>query len=213
MSKPRSTRAYAKPRKPSNTERRKPAVQRTPARRRWIGWTAAGVMVAAVAAVIAVSAGDGHGAPATNRLAPNGVFSTTSGASETVASLRGQPTLLWFVATWCSSCQAGTQAVASQIDNFAARHVRIVELEFAGDLGQPGPSIAAFGSQLAGPAYHNPDWTFGVASGGLTSSYDPSGYLDIYYLLDGDGRIVYTNGGPASTMSQLLDQVARISPE
>jgi thiol-disulfide isomerase/thioredoxin len=169
-----------------------------------------------VVASIAVASAGGSNSAATNAtsvaaLAPDGGFTTTSGANQTVSSLRGQPTLLWFVTTWCSSCQAGTQAMASQISTLGAHRVRVVELELANDLGQPGPRITDFGQQLAGAGYHNPNWTFGVASAVLTTTYDPAGYLDIYYLLDGSGRIAYTNSSPAATMSQLLGAVSKLA--
>jgi hypothetical protein len=127
---------------------------------------------AAIAATAAIAVAGTGGSPAAGAtspgtLAPDGAFTTTAGANVSVASLRGQPTLLWFVTTWCSSCQAGTEAMRSQIATFAAHRVRVVELELAGDLGQPGPAIMEFGTQLAGPEYHNPDWTFGTASPAL----------------------------------------------
>ncbi len=176
-----------------------------------LGIVLAGAAGAALVLAIAVAVG-GRGAAtagtSVGAAAPDGAFTTTAGKIETVAGLRGEPTLLWFVATWCSSCQAGTQAMASAIPTFAARHVRVVELELADDLGQSGPGIADFGRQLAGPAYTNPDWTFGVASSQLTAAYDAPGYLDVYYLLDASGRIVYVNGSPGSTMQELLAQTA-----
>ncbi len=100
--------------------------------------------------------------------------------------------------------------MAGAIPTFAARHVRVVELELAGDLGQPGPGIADFGRQLASPASMNPDWTFGVASRQLTVAYDAPGYLDVHYRLDASGRIAYVNGSPGSTMQELLAQTARL---
>lgn len=188
-------------------------------RRRWLGLGAAGavLVVVAVIAVVAATRNGGVGASSgstrTGAVAPDGGFTTVVGDAGTIASLRGQPTLVWFVATWCSSCQAGTQAMASTIDQFAARGVRVLELEMADDLGQPGPSIAEFGQQLAGPAYTNPDWTFGVASQGLTETYNPHGYLDIYYLLDKAGHIAYINGSPAGTMGQLLAEAAKVGKQ
>jgi thiol-disulfide isomerase/thioredoxin len=139
---------------------------------------AGAAVLLAVAAGLSVASAGGSNSAVTKAtrataLTPDGGFVTTSGANLTVSSLRGQPTLLWFVTTWCASCQAGTQAMASQIATFAARHVRVVELEPENDLGQPGPSITDLGWQLAGAGYHNPDWTFGVASAGLTPPITP----------------------------------------
>jgi thiol-disulfide isomerase/thioredoxin len=201
-----------------------PAQSRRGPGRRWLSWGLGVVVLLAVGAVIATAASSGGGsaapggvasaAPAasSNARAPDGSFTTTAGASETVSSLHGQPTLLWFVTTWCSSCQAGTQAMSAEIPTLAARHVRVVELELSGDLGQSGPAIGTFARQLAGSRYHDPAWTFGTASPALTQAYDPSGYLDVYYLLDAAGHVTYANSSPAATMSQLLAAAARIAP-
>lgn len=188
-----------------------PRAHRQP-RPRWIGrGLIAAAIAAAVAVVVAVSAANStKPAAVTGKAAPNGSFTTTSGSTGTVSALRGQPTLLWFVTTWCSSCQAGTAAMAQAIPKFAARHVRVVELELAGDLGQSGPPITQFAQQLAGAAYNNPDWTFGTASESLTQQYDPHGYLDIYYLFDASGRVAYVNGSPSATMGPLLRAAAKV---
>jgi len=142
--------------------------------------------------------------------APDGTFTTAAGKQVSVSSLRGHPTLLWFVATWCSSCQAGTQAVAANIGRLRAAGVRVVELELYRDLGQPGPDITTFGKAFAGASYGDPDWTWGTASAPLSYAYDPQGYLDIYYLLDAQGRIAYVNGSPGSTMSDLLAHTGKL---
>lgn len=194
---------------------------------RQVRWAVAGAATAAVAAaitVIAVVAG-GRGAgtaggttgaaganpPAAGILAPAGSFTTVTGATHKISSLRGQPTLVWFVATWCPSCQAGTQAMAAKMAAFSRMYVRVIELEDYADFGQPGPSMAAFGPRFAGAASHSPDWVFGTASRALTQAYNPKGYLDIYYLLNSSGRITYINSSPGSTMSQLLAHAGRLT--
>jgi thiol-disulfide isomerase/thioredoxin len=184
--------------------------------RRWLARAAIALGIVAAIAVLTVvtasnstrtqAAAAGQAAPA----ASSATFTTTTGQTESVAALRGQPTLLWLVTTWCSSCQAGTQAMAQQIPTFAAHHVRVVELEVANDFGQSGPPITQFGQQLAGGAYHNPDWIWGMASRRLTQTYDPNGYLDIYYLLNRQGHVAYVNSSPAATMAPLLAQVAKV---
>jgi len=187
---------------------------RRPLRRWALGAALAAAAIVAVA-IYASSQGasqpviaSGAGAQAS---APDGSFTALSGAPGSVAALRGHTTLLWFVTTWCSSCQAGTQAMQAQIPKLAARHVRLVELELSGDLGQPGPSMSEFADQLAGGFIHDPVWTFGTASPTLTRTYDPNGYLDIYYLLTPNGRVAYINSSPAATMPQLLSAVDKIT--
>ncbi len=162
------------------------------------------------------SAGSNGGAgaePTVGSVAPDGTFRTVTGDQLAVSSLRGHPALLWFVSTWCSSCQAGTQAMASEINTFRNAGVRVVELELYNDLGQAGPGIDSFARTYAGNAITNPDWTFGQASQTLTQTYDAQSYLDIYYLLDSMGRIVYINGSPGESMPQLLSQIHKVAHE
>jgi thiol-disulfide isomerase/thioredoxin len=136
--------------------------------------------------------------------APDGAIATLGGKTETVANLRGRPVLIWFVTTWCSSCQAGTQAMAQNLSKLSADGVHVVEVENYADLGQSGPSMGTFAKTLAGSAFSNPDWTFGEASSTLTHTYNPKAYLDIYYLINAEGKITYVNSSPGSTMPQLL---------
>lgn len=220
-SSPTGTTATGTPRR--STRGGAAAAQPSRARRPWLAWGLGGILLVAIVAVVAVAAGSGGGLPpgtggpavshssGAPTTAPNGAFVTTTHTAETVSALRGTPTLLWFVTTWCSSCQAGTQVMSGQIPNLAHRHVRVVELELAGDLGEPGPAMTTFARQLAGGEYRSPDWTFGTASPALTQTYDPHGYLDVYYLLNAAGQITYANSSPAATMSQLLAAVGKIT--
>ncbi len=203
-------------RAPAPVPRPRPrALRRRRARR--LGWAAAAAAaaVAAIAVVIAVTAGGrdttaggtnaapGGAIPAVGSAAPDGTFTTVSGRTVTIASLRGRKTLLWFVATWCPSCQAGTQAMAGQAPRLRAAGVKVIEVEDYADLGQPGPPMSSFARQFASTASRDPG-TFGTASPALTRAWNPHGYLDVYFLLGSSGRVAYINSGPASTMSQLL---------
>jgi len=200
--------------RPSGARRGRAA--RAARRRRW-AWIVTLVVVLAIAGAIAGSrlvnqAGTtaAPAAPAVGQVAPDGTLTTVAGTTMTVASLRGRPTLLWFVATWCPSCQAGTPVVAQQFSQLQADKVRVVEIELFDNIGQPGPSITDFGKTYAGSRYGDPDWTFGTSSAQLTAAYNPNGYTDIYYLLDTTGRVTYINGQPASTMSDLLNHAATL---
>ncbi len=42
-----------------------------------------------------------------------------------------------------------------------------------------------------------------LAGYNITAAYDPKGYLDIYYLLSSDGKVLYINGSLAFTLGQL----------
>lgn len=181
-------------------------------RRRW-GFGGAGVAIVAVAGVVlglhvanrsSQTATTPAVVPAVGDSAPGGTFTTLAGQTVNVASLGGQPTLLWFVTTWCSSCQAGTQLLAANIAKLQADGVRVDEVELYQDLGQSGPSIGSFANALAGAEYGNPNWTFGVSSAPLTRTYDPQSNLEIYYLLNGKGQVTYVNTPLVSTMPQLL---------
>ncbi len=206
-----------RPARPTGAARRQAEAQRHKRNRLLLG-TSVTVVVALVAVVIAlhVTSSSSGSASASGpsgtsgvslpvgTIAPNGAITTLAGKSESVAGLRGKPTLIWFVTTWCSSCQAGTQAMAQNVATLAADGVRVVEVENYADLGQSGPPMGTFAKTLAGSAVTNPDWTFGEASSALTHTYNPKAYLDIYYLIDAEGKITYVNSSPASTMPELL---------
>ena len=101
--------------------------------------------------------------------------------------------------------------MAQQImPQLSANGVQVVELELYNNLGGQGPDIATFGRQYAGRAYSSPGWVWGTASQDMSLAYDPQGYLDIYYLVDAEGRIRYVNGSPAGTAGALLDAVKRL---
>ncbi|HLI45548.1 MAG TPA: redoxin domain-containing protein [Acidimicrobiales bacterium] len=199
------------PRRPSGAARRRAEAERRKRKRMLsIGGVVAALGIVTVVVALHVtssSSGSARSSAASLEVgtrAPNGAITTLSGRTETVAALRGRATLIWFVTTWCSSCQAGTQAMAENVAALSADGVRVVEVENYADLGQSGPPMAAFARDLAGSAFSNPDWTFGEASSNLTHTYNPRAYLDIYYLINAKGRIIYVNSSPASTMSQLL---------
>ncbi|MHB1486594.1 MAG: TlpA family protein disulfide reductase [Acidimicrobiales bacterium] len=204
----------------SNRARRQAAKAAAARRRRW-GFGGAGAATLVVAGVILGlhyanrSSGSAPtaaaAAPTAGHVAPAGTFTTLAGDTVNVASLRGRPTLVWFVATWCSSCQAGTQAMAQNLAKLRADGIRVDEVELYANLGQSGPSMGQFGKALAGAAFGDPDWVFGMSSASLTRTYDPKSYLDIYYLLNAEGQITYVNSSPGSTMVELLAAAGKLA--
>jgi hypothetical protein len=83
----------------------------------------------------------------------------------------------------------------------------MVELEFFDNLGAGSSDIGTFGRQFAGDKFTDPDWVWGTASQALTTTFDPKSYLDVYYLINAQGQIVYYNGAPDSTMNSLVAHV------
>ena len=204
----------------SGAARRRAEAQRHKRNRLLFGGSVT-VVVALVALVIALHVANGNSGSASasspsgaslpiGTTAPNGTFTTLAGKTETVTTLRGKPTLIWFMTTWCSSCEAGTQSMAQNIATLAADGVHVVEVENYADLGQSGTPMNAFAKTLAGSAFSNPDWTFGEASSTFTHTYNPKAYLDLYYLISSKGRITYVNSSPASTMPQLLQAASQL---
>ncbi len=140
-------------------------------------------------------------------LAPNGTFTTPDGATGTIASFRGKPTMVWFVAGGCASCAASIPAVAAHLGQITGLGVQVLTLGLYGDFpnGKSGVAqLLSFGQAAAGSIVVRPGWHWGVASKPLSMAYDPSGTPDQYVLVGPGGHIRYRNSVPDSTMTQLL---------
>lgn len=140
-------------------------------------------------------------------LSPGGTYTGVDGQVVDVASVRGKPTVLWFIAAGCSSCTASIPAVADHLAEFKADGVQVKVIDLYDDLGQ-GPKAAALlsklGRHLAGKRFDDPTWQWGISSKELSFRYDKFGEPDVYYILDRTGKITYQNGVPISTMDELL---------
>ena len=160
----------------------------------------------------------GHGAgpqaAASAPAAPDGTFTAIGGNTVTIASLRGKPAMVWFVAGGCASCAASIPAVAARLRQLTAGGRRVVTLGLAGDFatGKQGlADLSAFGRAAAGGPVTRPGWIWGIASQGLSQAYDPGGTPDVYALISPSGHITYRGSVPVSTMPQLL-AAARNAP-
>ncbi len=168
-----------------------------------------GATPAAAPAGALPSAGKGSTAP----LAPNGTFVTPAGITETVASFRGEPTMVWFVIGGCASCEASIPAVAGHLGQVTGDGVRVVTLGLYGAFpgGEAGAGqLVSFGRAAAGGSVKRPGWTWGMASESLSVAYDPTGTPDVYILIGPRGHIRYRNSVPASTMPQLLAAISAL---
>ena len=186
---------------------------------RWVQWpwwvvpaVTLGVLLTACGAAGATSTA----APAmTDRAAPNGQITLLDGTTTTtIASFRGNPTLVWFVAGGCASCAASIPTVARAFPAFASARAHILVLGLYGAFSQGSQAaneLASFGRAAAGAAFTDPIWTWGLASASLTAAYDPEGVPDEYFLLDPAGRLVYQSSVPVSTMGALLGHLRALT--
>jgi hypothetical protein len=160
------------------------------------------------------SSGSQPTATGSGPMAPNGTFTTPSGATSTIASLRGKPTMVWFVAAGCASCAASIPAVAQHLAQLRSDGVQVLTLGLYGAFpaGKGGVvQLLSFGQAAADTSVTRPGWTWGMASKALSVAYDPSGTPDLYALIGPDGRIGYQNSVPVSTMPQLLTAAGRLT--
>ncbi len=136
-------------------------------------------------------------------IAPDYGFFLSNGSYMNLSVYKGHTVVLWFVATWCSSCAQGNEAINQNYEFFKKRGIKFVELELYKDLGYRGQPIIGFVNSYAPSAYSNGTIIPALAGYNMTAAYDPKGYLDIYYLISPNGTILYISGSPESTLSQL----------
>lgn len=140
-------------------------------------------------------------------IAPDyGVF-LANGSYTNLSAYKGHVVVLWFVATWCPSCAQGNEAINQNYQFFERRGIKVIELELYNDLGYSGPPVASFVNSYAPIAYSNGTIIPALAGYNMTAVYDPKGYLDIYYLISGNGTVLYINSSPASTLGQLEETI------
>lgn len=200
------------------TQKAKPLHHRSPRGflpRRSIVWLAALILLTVLITRISRSSSPTSSSPMAAKAtslnigtsAPSGTLITTGGRTVSVASLRGKPTMLWFLVAGCASCVSSVPAVEKQIKTLQSDGIRVVSVDLYGDLPQTGEGRTEFSQFMTGVAKNstsNSVWTWGLASKGLSYTYDPEGIPDLYYLIGPHGHIRYHNTVPLSTMPQLL---------
>lgn len=147
--------------------------------------------------------------PSVGSRAPAFSYRQLDGKMLRPGALRGHPYVLWLVASWCSSCQTGSEVVGEHIAMLKRRGVNVVELRLAKDLGAPGPGLQAF-ARAVGPRASSANWYWGEATQMQTVTLDPKGYPDLYYLINARGKIVAIAGNPAvswDTIQQFAETV------
>jgi hypothetical protein len=101
--------------------------------------------------------------------------------------------VLYFVTTWCSSCQESESILANNgyYKEIHADGALFVTVELYNDLGEPGPSLSNFMSTYNPGYIQNKSWQlYGTSNLNATYSYDPQEYLEMYYVINSNGVII-----------------------
>jgi|GEM_PF-744374 len=139
--------------------------------------------------------------------APNIPITLTNGTTVQLSKFYGHAVLLWFVTTWCSGCEESAQILSTQYYSQLTRSgVIILTVESYNNLGYPGPSISQFAQYYAGGV--RPNWLFGTTTQQATYIYNPQADLDIFYVINSAGQIVYRGTGLGAEVQQVFSYVS-----
>lgn len=166
---------------------------RAPVRRSRTGWWVAAAAVATLMLVGWVGL-RGHGTVRATGVVGTAVgdtappFSVKDIQGQTVTLAAGKPTLMYFVAAWCSSCSYGDTQLRQVYDRYG-HAVRLITVDV--DPQQDTPQmVATFAKNYGGP------WPAVLDQGErLTQLYHVTS-LDSSYLVNAQGVIVYAAQAP-----------------
>lgn len=149
------------------------------------------------------SAGPAQAQVAPGLAAPDATFTALNGSEHLLSEFKGRKVMLWLLATWCSSCAAGAQALEE--NNNKLGNLTVIPLETYGDAGYPGPPMEAFARSYAPQMLTAQNWLWGNASQETTETYNPRNYPDIFFLIDEKGVVRYIDSAPAATINEIID--------
>ena len=135
--------------------------------------------------------------------APTFTVATVNGEHFSLATQRGRPVVLYFMAAWCTSCLAESNALG-QIQQKYGDRVRIVLVDIDGKVDSPG-AVRDFVDRSQGPSRY---WVID-SNGTIAHAYGITS-LDTTYVIDKRGHIAYSNNRPLdyNTLDQIVGQVA-----
>ena len=150
------------------------------------------LLVALAVTPIACSNAKGHvpAIAAVGQLAPSFLEKTSTGATLTMASLRGKPVYLNFFATWCPPCNAEAPSINALQKKYAGRGLAVVGV----DVQESAKAAQGFREkyQLVYPAV--------VDTGALATAYSING-LPVHVFIARSGivqKIVIGEMSPAA---------------
>ncbi len=135
--------------------------------------------------------------------APDATF-LVDGKAHNLDQYKGRKVILWLFSTWCSSCEAGLQALWRKHQVLEKRGVVVLILNNYQNGDYPGPSVRQFVRAVAPDVLHSAAWVVGNSSRQMAGVYNQKDYPDIYYLINRQGSIVKINSSPDVTMPTIL---------
>ncbi len=139
--------------------------------------------------------------------APDFTFTAMNGTSSSLSIYRGHPVVLWWITSWCTSCQDGTKVFAQNYySKYRSAGVVLLQVESYNNLGQPGPDLNSFASSYGYSGQSG--WVLGQGPQGATTTYNPSGYLDYYYVVSSQGIILGKNPDLPGSFGGALQQAS-----
>jgi thiol-disulfide isomerase/thioredoxin len=145
--------------------------------------------------------------------APDFALTLANGTTTYLSSFQPHPVLLWFVATWCSSCIQGASVLNSQYyQTLHSKGLQLVTVELYQDLNESGPSISQFAQQYGG-GLGKPGWVYGTSDWETTQLYDPAANLEEVYLVNQYGVITMVNLPLVSLLPQIASQSYSSAPK
>jgi peroxiredoxin len=136
--------------------------------------------------------------------APDFSVRALDGRRITLRDVRGSPTLLFFMASWCGSCLAEAEALGRIHDELAGRELRIIAVDV--DPTSSPELVRQFAEAAGGPRY-----VFALDEDGRTARTFGVATLDTTIIIDREGRIAYRDAvvTDEETLLRAISQVLR----
>lgn len=125
------------------------------------------------------------------------------GKTMNLQSFKGQPVMLWQVATWCPSCAVGLKTLSQNQALIDASKLKVIILRDYQNGGYPGVDMEKFVAANAPALLHDPHFLIGEDTAALFKRYNPRHLVDVYYLIEPNGQVALTASAPSTSFDKI----------
>src|SRR5579875_819644 len=125
------------------------------------------------------------------------------GRTMNLQSFKGQPVMLWQVATWCPSCAVGLKTLAQNRALIDGSKLKVIVHQDYENGGYPGVDMEKFTAENAPALLHDSHFIIGEDTKELYSRYNPHRYVDVYYLIEPNGHVALTASAPSMSFDTI----------